>query len=247
MINFAWERHRDLDPDGIDNRQRSIVRGIALAGIEGVVCTYEPTLRLPPNFCQKYAASYRIMVEQQCLSLLRSRSTDKTFLLAVHIVPPHKSRHTPMRALSPKAVNGLFERIRKRVSKQPAIKAFIGCYEVDHSVGLAPKRWQGTVHALVVVKARTLAAAKACVVDCLSLRSSPSVYRPVVCREVADPPGAVRYAFKSLQFGSVTSRLTWTAKGRKWARTVALKPPERNELICSMKLVSLSDRVLVLV
>jgi len=246
MPNFNFERHPDLDPKSILSRQSAISRSVTLAGVHGAILHREPRLKLNNNFCQNYAAGYRMMVEQTCLALLESRWSEKTQLVAIHIVPPPNLDASATSALERRSIAKVFRQVQKRISRQKAIKVMAGCYELDHVVGGDGSRWQGSIHAVGLVKAPTFPAARDTVAETLGMPSSPEVYRPLVCKQIDDLPGAVRYAFKSLQFGSVTSRLTWTSDGRRWARKVALKPPERNELVWSMADVELSDRVLML-
>lgn len=247
MPSYKWKPHHDVFAEEVDRRQTAIIKALRCAGIEDAVTPSANGHEVASSFCQKRAAAFRIVVEDKSLLLLESRSDKNTYVIAVHIVLAPEFDAEATDALRASAAKQALKTIKKRLKPHKAIKAFVGCYEPDFVVTRGRGHWQGSVHAVAMVKAPSVGAAMGYLGDAIAIASSPMVYRPVVLKEVTDLPGAVRYAFKSLQYGSVTARLTYQVDGRKRARKVGLRPPERNALLLSMAEVSLDQRVLLLV
>ncbi len=251
MPDFSWRSHADISPDAIDVAQQEIARCLSLAGMGSEILEREPALILSPNFCQRRAAAERVTAEKESLSNLHIRWTPKMQLVAIHRVIPPAPDQSPTYALSDEAVRAAFRWLekcpKKAMSKGKPIKVVVGCYEPDHIVDEQERRWQGSIHAVGLIKASTFIEAKACAHEVYWSPSSEDVYRPLVCKEVNNLPGAVQYAFKSMQFGSITTRARWSDGQRSWARNISLKAPERNELVRSMADLRPANRTICLV
>ena len=246
MIDFTYTPPLDTQPDQIERRHQAILAAMRQASIAAPYTQeYSDGPLLHSNFCQEWAANYREKVEFQALDWLDILSGRNTHLMAVHLVFAADENAKPTEAIKRRCIKRTLKRIERSIAPQRAIKFFAGCYEPDHIVDGEESWWQGSVHAVTLVKAPSPASAKTYLEDALRMPSCSAVYRPMVCKPVTDLPGAVHYAFKSLQFGSVTSRLVYEAGGRKRARKVALRPPARNALVKSMRDVSLETRVIM--
>lgn len=251
MADFSWRSHADIAPNATEVAQQEMARCLSLAGMDSEILEREPALILSPNFCQWRAAAERVTAEKESLSKLHTRWTPKMQLVAIHRVIPTTPDQSPTYALSEDAVAAAFRWLekcpKKAMSKGKPIKVLVGCYEPDHIVDEQGRRWQGSIHAVGLIKASTFIEAKACAHEVYWSPSSEDVYRPLVCKEVNNLPGAVQYAFKSMQFGSITTRARWSDGQRSWARNISLKAPERNELVRSMADMRPANRTICLV
>lgn len=251
MPDFIWRSHADIAPAKTEVAQREISRCLALAGMDSEIVERDPTLLLTPNFCQRRAASERVFAEQRAIQTLHARWTPEMQLIAIHRVIPTAPDQSPTCALTDHAVRAAFKWLEKcptkAMSRGKPIKILVGCYEPDHIVDERGHRWQGSIHAVGMIKAPTFEEAKACVHEVYRTPSSHDVYRPLVCKEVTDLPGAIQYAFKSMQFGSITTRSRWTSANRRWGNKVSLKAPARNQLVRSMADLGPTSRTICLV
>lgn len=250
MTNFNWCSHADVTNDAIEVAQQEMARCLALAGMKSEIVEHGPTLRLTSKFCQRRAALKRVWAEKQALVRLQACWTPGKQLIAMHRVIPTTPDHSPTYALTHHAVSAAFTWLadcpRKAMSRGRRIKVVVGCYEPDHIVDERGHRWQGSIHAVGMVKASTFEEVHALVHELYRTPSSHDVYRPLVCKEVTDLPGAIQYAFKSMQFGSITTRSRWSCANRRHAQKFLLKAPARNELVRSMADVQPSDRTVSL-